>query len=547
MIVIQPVMRFLLAIPSLKRWYGRFALMAFACAAWWLGSASAVAASLVAIGIGVALIAGSIIRQMRVSRLIRRLQDLAGTSATGSLEDRLERSVAAIAGRLTDVEHRTRQRHAVTGLPTREPLIDRMAADGRGVLGVVGIMDFDRLSAFDPAMGERMLLTIVDRLVRMLPDERLIAHVDRANIAIWFGAETGQEAARTELDVLGYALSDVVSDGDREILPEIRVRQATMPVDGLNAQAVLSRTLASLTLQSGGLAQAAIPAVDPAAAPRERYALEQDLRQAIARSELEMRYQPLIDAGDGSVSGAESLIRWFHPTRGQVSPSQFVPVMEAMGLAHDIGMWTLNAAAREARAWQAQDLGALRVAVNVSGHQLDRDDMAALIARTLARHSLGASALEIELTESVAMSDGARAARLFDALRATGVRIAIDDFGTGYSSFSTLRTLAFDKIKIDREFVTNVDTRRDSQAICQSIVALGRGLGIRVLAEGVERRAEYEWLLRHGCTHFQGYYFSPPLTGSDFVAFARDTGSLAKLLAIDPHQMRDRITERLTA
>jgi Amt family ammonium transporter len=547
MIVIQPVMRFLLAIPSLKRWYGRFALMAFACAAWWLGSASAVAASLVAIGIGVALIAGSIIRQMRVSRLIRRLQDLAGTSATGSLEDRLERSVAAIAGRLTDVEHRTRQRHAVTGLPTREPLIDRMAADGRGVLGVVGIMDFDRLSAFDPAMGERMLLTIVDRLVRMLPDERLIAHVDRANIAIWFGAETGQEAARTELDVLGYALSDVVSDGDREILPEIRVRQATMPVDGLNAQAVLSRTLASLTLQSGGLALAAVPAVDPAAAARERYALEQDLRQAIARSELEMRYQPLIDAGDGSVSGAESLIRWFHPTRGQVSPSLFVPVMEAMGLAHDIGMWTLNAAAREARAWQAQDLGALRVAVNVSGHQLDRDDMAALIARTLARHSLGASALEIELTESVAMSDGARAARLFDALRATGVRIAIDDFGTGYSSFSTLRTLAFDKIKIDREFVTNVDTRRDSQAICQSIVALGRGLGIRVLAEGVERRPEYEWLLRHGCTHFQGYYFSPPLTGSDFVAFARDTDSLAKLLAIDPHQMRDRITERLTA
>ncbi len=547
MIVIQPVMRFLLAIPSLKRWYGRFALMAFACAAWWPGSASAVAAGLVAICIGIAVIAGSIIRQMRVSRLIRHLQDLAGTSATGSLEDRLERSVAAIAGRLTDVEHRTRQRHAVTGLPTREPLIDRMAADGRGVLGVVGIMDFDRLSAFDPAMGERMLLTIVDRLVRMLPEERLIAHVDRANIAIWFGAETGQEAARTELDVLGYALSDVVSDGDREILPEIRVRQATMPVDGLNAQAVLSRTLASLTLQSGGLAAAAVPAVDPAAAARERYALEQDLRQAIARSELEMRYQPLIDAGDGSVSGAESLIRWFHPTRGQVSPSQFVPVMEAMGLAHDIGMWTLNAAAREARAWQAQDLGSLRVAVNVSGHQLDRDDMAALIARTLARHSLGASALEIELTESVAMSDGARAARLFDALRATGVRIAIDDFGTGYSSFSTLRTLAFDKIKIDREFVTNVDTRRDSQAICQSIVALGRGLGIRVLAEGVERRAEYEWLLRHGCTHFQGYYFSPPLTGSDFVAFARDTDSLAKLLAIDPHQMRDRITERLTA
>ena len=128
-----------------------------------------------------------------------------------------------------------------------------------------------------------------------------------------------------------------------------------------------------------------------------------------------------------------------------------------------------------------------------------------------------------------------------------GVRIAIDDFGTGYSSFSTLRTLSFDKIKIDREFITNVDSRRDSQAICQSIVALGRGLGIRVLAEGVERREEYEWLRRHGCTHFQGYYFAPPLDGAAFVAFVRDGEGLATLLAVDPSAAAHRTPERLLA
>lgn len=499
------------------------------------------------VGVALALIsAADRLRRFHLLDLTARLETLTGTTAGGSIEQRLADGIAAVADRLSEVEHRTDQRHAITGLPTREPLIKLMTTDGRGVLGVVGILDFDRLCAFDPALGERFLLAMVDRLTRMLPDERLVAQVDRASIAIWFGADVDESAARAELDVVGYALGNVVVDVEREILPEIRVRHAAMPADGVNAHALLSRTLASLALEPG-VAIAAKPAIDPVAVARERYALEQDLRQAATRGEFEMRYQPLIDAGEGSVSGAESLIRWFHPVRGQVSPSRFVPVLEAMGLAHETGMWTLNAAAREARAWQAQNLGALRVAVNVSGHQLDRDDMAALVARTLARHSLGADALEIELTESVAMSDGARAARLFDALRAMGVRIAIDDFGTGYSSFSTLRTLAFDKIKIDREFVTNVDTRRDSQAICQSMIALGRGLGIRVLAEGVERRDEYEWLRRHGCKHFQGFYFSPPLTGADFVAFVRDATGLAGLLAIAPLRMQHRITERLTA
>lgn len=534
-------------IPRTQRWCIGVLLITCAIVTWRLFNSLIAGIASGAICVAFTAIAYQIGEYRRISRLIRHLQILAGTSSNGSRRERFALGVAAIADRLKNVEHRTRHRHAVTGLPTREPLIGRMMADGRGVLGVIGVMDFDRLCAFDPLLGERLLLTTVDRLTRMLPAERSVAHVDRGSVAIWFGPDVTEDAAHTELDVLGYALSDVVIDGDREILPEIRVRQGTMPADGVNAQALLSRTLASLTLQPGAVAVVASPSVDPAALASERYALEQDLRQAIARGELEMRYQPLIDAAEGRVSGAESLIRWFHPTLGQVAPSRFVPVMEAMGLAHEIGMWTLNAATREARSWQAQGLENLRVAVNVSGHQLDRDDMAALVARTLARHSLGASALEIELTESVAMSDGTRAAQLFDALRATGVRIAIDDFGTGYSSFSTLRTLAFDKIKIDREFVTNVDSRRDSQAICQSIVALGRGLGIRVLAEGVERRAEYEWLLRHGCTHFQGYYFSPPLTGAAFVAFARDFTGLGKLLAIDPHGMRDRITERLTA
>ncbi len=240
-------------------------------------------------------------------------------------------------------------------------------------------------------------------------------------------------------------------------------------------------------------------------------------------------------------------MRWQHPTRGAVSPTLFVPIMEAMGLAHDFGMWALNTAAREARSWQVKGLGDLRVAVNVSGYQLEREDLAALVERTLVRHGLTPGVLEIELTEGVAMVDCARAARLFADIRAMGVSIAIDDFGTGFSSLSTLRKLAFDKIKIDREFVTDVDRRKDSQAICQSIVALARGLGIRVLAEGVERREEYVWLRQHGCHLFQGYYFSPPLEQAAFVALAENPAGLVNKLALDARAVRQNIAQRLSA
>ena len=150
--------------------------------------------------------------------------------------------------------------------------------------------------------------------------------------------------------------------------------------------------------------------------------------------------------------------------------------------------------------------------------------------RQLHNHSLDPACLEIELTEGVASTDDPELARLLSTIRALGVKIAIDDFGTGYSSFSTLRQLAFDKIKIDREFVTNVHLRPASQAICQSIIALGRGLDIRVLAEGVETVEEYRWLFKHGCRHFQGYYFSRPLSAADFLAFVEDRARLADLL-----------------
>ena len=437
-------------------------------------------------------------------------------------------------------ESRKSTAHPVSGLPLREALLARMSADRTGMLGAIAFSDFERLTAFDPALGERVFAAATGRLRAMLPADRLPAQVDRGRVALWFPGAT-PEAARAELDAIGYALGQSIDVDGREVVPEVKLRLARFDAgDALEPRTFLARTLASFTLPDG--------AVDPASAPddyarlaRERYALEQELRQAIARRELRLVFQPLIDAGQGCVSGAEALIRWDHREFGSVPPSTFVPVVEAMGLASEFGLWALNSALREARDWAAQGLGHLRVAVNVSGLQLERDDLPVLVQRTLQRHELPATALEIELTESVATSDAEHCRCVFETLRAMGVKLAVDDFGTGYSGFASLRNLAFDKIKIDREFVTAIDTRRDSQAICQSMIALGRGLGIRVLAEGVERREEYDWLRRHGCQHFQGYHFSAPLTPEAFVAYARNTAGLAA--ALRPKGARDRIQE----
>ncbi len=480
--------------------------------------------------------ASALLHDRAIRRSVNRMEALRPGESHGALANRLAGAVERVESALAADDPRTRQRHPVSGLPTREPLLARMAADGAGVLGGVAFADYDRLSAFDPALANRVLLALVSRIVRMVSAERLVAHVDRGQLAIWFGPEVDPAKATAAMHAIGYALGDTVADGAREIVPDVIVREVRHARDA-TPQVSLFRVLSAFALPDGASAQVA--AIDPVAVARERYLLEQDLRQAVARDEFVLHFQPLIDADRGCVSGAEALIRWRPPVHGLVPPTRFVPIMESAGLADEVGLWALNAAVREAKGWRLGGLGALTVAVNVSGRQLEDEALPVLLARTLERHALDASAMELELTESVALGDGARAAALFEAVRALGVRIAIDDFGTGYSSFSTLRSLGFDKIKIDREFVCHVDARRDSQAICRSMIALGEGLGISVLAEGVERPEELAWLRRNGCRHFQGYLFSEPLPAADFARFVRDGAALAARLVLP--------VERLTA
>lgn len=503
---------------------------------------------ILAIGVTVAaLIAASLWAAHRrggaLAERIAGAQILLDRSFVGSRSERAAHAIEALMARVDTDGHRGGQIHSVTGLPTREPLFVRMTGDGHGMLLLLACRDYDRLCAFDPMLADRVLGTIVDRLRAMLPASRFLSHIDRSHLAIWMGPDVEPGAAMTEADALVYALGDRLVDGEREILPEIVARHARFDAGSASPQAILSQTLSSFSVPLLADTHENVATFDLSAHARERFAVEQDLRQAVARSELRMQFQPLIDAAAGRVCGAEALLRWHHPTRGLVPPGRFIPIMESAGLSQEIGLWALNHALREARNWAASETNSLRVAVNLSGHQLDADDLLKLIERTLARHNVAPSLLEVELTESVALADGDRAARLCQALRDRGIAIAIDDFGTGYSSFSALRALPFDKIKIDRAFVTDIDTRRDNQAICAAILALGRGLGIRVLAEGVETAREYAWLRAHGCQYFQGYYFARPLDSDAFLDFVRDSSTLSRLLSpVEPTPFSERLS-----
>src|SRR5690606_13401874 len=440
---------------------------------------AALASAMLALGLAAA-VAWLAIRRSGIAEVLARAELLSGARFTGSLLRRCAQAVEALLERLSSQVHRLDLTHSVTGLPARERLAARMAEDGAGTLALLSCKDYDRLCAFDPPLAERLLIRIVERIAAMLPPSRLVAQVDRSHLAIWIGPDAEPPKAQAEIDAIVYALGDRVVEGEREILPEIVARKAAFHPGRTSPQALISQTLSAFAVPTVSDTRTHVASLDLAVQARERFQVEQDLRQAIARGQLRMQYQPLIDADAERVCGAEALIRWDHPQRGPVPPSRFIPIAETAGLSQEIGLWALNQASRHARSWQSAGLADLRVAVNVTGHQLEANDLALLIGRTLDRHGLSPEALEVELTESVALAEDARAAALCDELRRRGVQIAIDDFGTGYSSLSALRSLPFNKIKIDRAFVADVDRRRDSQAICSSLFALGRGLGIKV-------------------------------------------------------------------
>ncbi|AVT81632.1 putative bifunctional diguanylate cyclase/phosphodiesterase [Rhodopseudomonas palustris] len=405
-----------------------------------------------------------------------------------------------------------------TGLPNRKQLLSTMdqfiAERAPFAVAIVRFTDYQRVkTAYGNEEAEMAMSLIARRMASRVAEGKILARPGRAELAIL--GPTGEDAvAHAALagrirDVLASA-SDELAIGTVVLQPELQTGLAFYPADGDSAEALLDAASAA-ALRSGPATPLVLHSDADRRAAQSRFELEQDLRRAVADNQFALHYQPIVDLSAERIIGAEALLRWRHPERGMVSPAEFIPVAEAAGLIQPIGLWVLDQACRQIRDWSDSSLGDIRIAVNLSARQfLDRD---------LLRHVRGAldgagvtpDRLEIELTETAAMADHAHTRRMFTALRDLGVGIAIDDFGAGYASMSYLRKLPFNKLKIDREFVSHVDTSSESQAICDALIALSRGLGLDVLAEGVEREEEVRHLYARGCNAFQGYLFARPV------------------------------------
>lgn len=282
---------------------------------------------------------------------------------------------------------------------------------------------------------------------------------------------------------------------------------AVYPDDALDQRALLSHADAALyRAKNEGRGTGRRYDASMGAQIRDRRQLEHDLRHAVARNELELVYQPQTQIESGGVTGFEALLRWRHPKRGTVSPVLFVPIAEETGAILEIGAWVLRAACRTAAAWPRP----LGIAVNVSAVQLHNPHFVQFVHGTLFETGLKAERLEIEITETALIRDPARALLTLRQLKALGIRIAMDDFGTGYSSLSNLRSFPFDRIKIDGSFIKAVHSNPQGAAIVRSVLGLGRGLGLAVVAEGVETDQELSFLATEHCTLAQGYLLGRP-------------------------------------
>ncbi len=251
---------------------------------------------------------------------------------------------------------------------------------------------------------------------------------------------------------------------------------------------------------------------------RERRMTEHDLRHAVARNEMRLVYQPQKDIQNGTISGFEALLRWRHPTRGEISPAVFIPIAEDIGAILEIGDWVLRTACREAARWTRP----LTVAVNVSAVQLHTASFVQDVHGILLETGLSPHRLELEITETALVRDFNRTLATLRQVKALGVRIAMDDFGTGYSSLSNLRAFPFDKIKIDRSFIKSVDTNEQAATIVRAVLGIGRGLGLPVLAEGVETENELEFLRQELCDEIQGYLLGRPAMIETFRGLTHD-------------------------
>src|ERR1700733_2759805 len=410
---------------------------------------------------------------------------------------------------------------ALTGLPNRRLLEDRLTqalATARRQKGRVALLflDLDTFKNINDSLGhslgDLLLQEVAERLktwgrkqdtvARVGGDEFLIVLTELKDITdAAVAAERLLDGIIGEYSIRGHSLNITCSLGI-SIFPE----------HGADAETLIKNADAAMySVKENGRNNFRFFTEEMNAQVVERLTLENPLRQALAKGELFLMYQPQMDIATGRIVGLEALLRWQHPDLGLVPPDRFIRIAEKSGLILPIGEWVLRVACSQARKWQDEGLPAVTVAVNVSAVQFRQEGFCELIQRLLYETGLAPQYLELELTESLLLADADVTLSVLKELKSMGVRLAIDDFGTGYSSFSYLRQFRVSKLKIDRSFIRDVAVNPDDAAITTAIISMAKSLNLKVIAEGVENEAQMAFLRAHQCDEIQGYYFSKPL------------------------------------
>jgi diguanylate cyclase len=424
---------------------------------------------------------------------------------------------------------------ALTGLPNRALLDDRMQqaiahADRDMRSFALLVCDLDRFKLINDSLGHRagdeLLQEVASRLNAVVRTADTVARIGGDEfVLIGTSIADAEDAAGLAARVIDVLQAPVrIAAIDIHTSPSIGI--AMYPDDGTTIQALLAHADAAMySAKQHGRGNFRRYAPGMHAGTEDRVQLESDLHNAVTLNQFELYYQPKVDTRTGAVRSAEALIRWIHPTRGIVSPADFIPLAEECGLIGPIGAWVIREACRQARAWQDDGVPALRVSVNLSASQFRDSGLVESIRRALDDARLAPRYLEVELTESAVMSDPEQSIAILEHLSAMGVLVSVDDFGTGYSSMSYLRRFPIDKLKIDRVFIDEIVSRPEDASIVRAIVSLAHSLRLKVVAEGVETPAQLEFLKTAGCDEYQGYHFSRPLPAAEFERLIRKSRS----------------------
>ena len=421
------------------------------------------------------------------------------------------------------------QHDSLTDLPNRILFNDRLtqattrARRHRHKLAVL-FVDIDRFKHINDSLGhaagDRLLQSIGQRLLTCVRSSDTVSRQGGDEFVILLSEVAHAEDAAVSAEKLLQSLSAPHIIDQHELQITVSIGIATYPDDGNDAETLLENAdFAMYHAKDCGRNNYQFFRPDMNVRAVERQSIENDLWHAIERQEFVLHYQPKVNLKTGAIVGVEALIRWRHPRRGLLEPSTFIPVAEECGAIVPIGRWVLREACRQARAWQNAGLPRLRIGINISAVELRAKDFVEGVRAILTETGMDPRFLELELTETFLMEDSIATGTVLQALKDTGAHLALDDFGTGYSSLSYLKRFPIDTLKIDQSFVRDLATDPDDASIVTAVIAMGKSLQKRVVAEGVETREQLAFLQEKDCPLGQGNFFSPPVAAAELVQF----------------------------